>query len=160
MRFPLARLLVITATIAFAATSVTIASAATAKPRGDLVPAGAGAVTWSYPLPVRAKILEGSITVTNPKIVSEVRTLVNRLPISDQKPRVCPMDMMLPYTVSFEKNAESKPFTKVVFQLGGCPYAQVYQAGTAIKPTLGGSNLSAVYAKIQHLIAPHGQPLA
>jgi len=67
------------------------------------------------------------------------------------------MDMMLPYTVSFEKNAKSKAFTKVVFNSrlpvrASLPGRHCYPTDTR------GSNLSAVYAKIQHLIAPHGQP--
>jgi hypothetical protein len=68
--------------------------------------------------------------------------------------------MMLPITVSFAANKTSTPFTKVVFQLGGCPYARVYQHGVAVAPTLGGTHLAQVYARIQHLISPKGVPLA
>jgi hypothetical protein len=49
--------------------------------------------------------------------------------------------------------------TRVVFQLGGCPYAQVYQHGVRISPTLGGPHLASTYAAIQKLISPHGVPL-
>jgi hypothetical protein len=135
-------------------------ASATAKPIGDLVPAGAKVLIWNYPLPTANKVLTGTLEVTNPTIIAQVRSLINSLPVTSSAHRICPDDMMLPYTVGFALSTKAKPFTRVVFQLGGCPYARVYQHGVAISPTLGGPNLSWTYARIQHLISPKGQPLA
>jgi hypothetical protein len=139
--------------------SASVASGAT-KPMSDLVPTGAKVLYWSYPLPVAAKVRDGTLTVTKASVIAGVRALINSLPVSSTAKRVCPDDMMLPITVSFAANKTSTPFTKVVFQLGGCPYARVYQHGVAVAPTLGGTHLAQVYARIQHLISPKGVPLA
>jgi hypothetical protein len=135
------------------------AMAATKSPR-EFVPAGAHVLYWSYPMPVASGSVDGSVTVKNPAIIREVRALINALPLSDTLHRFCPEDMMLPQTISFAASAHSTPFTRVVFQLGGCPSAEVVQHGQVVLPTLGGPNLSSTYAKIKHLISPSGQPLA
>jgi hypothetical protein len=51
-------------------------------------------------------------------------------------------------------------FTSVVFQLGGCPGATVYQHGVAQRPTLRGWSLSRLYSAIAKVIAPQEPPLA
>jgi len=141
--------------------SASVATATTtAKPQDELVPAGAGAVSWRYPLPVENKVLTGTITVTTPSVIARVRALINSLPLTSSAPRICPEFVRLPETITFETSAKATPFTRVVFQLGGCPSATVYQHGVAISPTLGGKNIGAVYAEIQKLISPQGQPLA
>lgn len=145
--------------VSLALSGTSIASAVS-KPAGDLVPSGATVLLWYYPLPVANKVLTGTITVRNPVIISEVRALINSLPVTQPGNRICPADVMLPYVIGFSKGVKAKPFTKVLFQLGGCPYARVYQNGVAVSPTLGGPNLSTVYQHIQHLISPKGQPLA
>jgi len=128
---------------------------AATKPAGDIVPSGAKVLYWTYPLPV-----SGTITVTKASMIAEVRALINSLPVTTTGHRICPDDIMLPSTVSFAVSTKTTPFTKVVFQLGGCPYARVYQPGVAVSPTLAGPHLAQVYGRIQHLISPKGVPLA
>jgi hypothetical protein len=128
-----------------------LASAAT-KPSGDLVPGGAKVLYFdSSALSMPAGTSNGAVIVTNAKVIAQVRALINALPLSS-RPGVCPEDMMIPSWVSFSTSAKAAPFTKVMFQLGGCPYARVYQKGAAISPTLGGTNLGEVYGKIKKLI--------
>jgi hypothetical protein len=137
------------------------ASASTHKPVGDLVPRGLNVLTWRYPLVVGGgQITSGTMVVTNVPVVSQVRALINSLPVTLANPkRVCPMYATLPYTVSFSTRVGAPVHTRVVFELGGCPYAQVYQHGVAIVPTLGGAHLVATYQRIQKLISPRGVPL-
>jgi hypothetical protein len=100
------------------------------------------------------------MVVTNVHLVSQVRALINSLPVTVPDPRrVCPRYVMLPYTVSFSARVGAPAKTRVVFELGGCPYAQVYQHGVAIVPMLGGAYLVATYQRIQKLIGPRGVPL-
>jgi len=155
---PMARRLVTRALAALAVaglatTWATLASATTKSPR-EYVPAGAHVLIWSDP----AASLNGStprqITVTNLAVIARVRALINALPLSDTQHRVCPDDMMIPTTLSFESSKGEAPFTRVVFQLGGCPSAQVFQEGTPVLPTLGGAALSGTYAAIRRLVDP------
>lgn len=129
---------------------VSTPACAATKPAGDLVPAGAKVLLFSAPPSSGAR----SVTVTNATTIARVRTLINGLPVSSTAHQVCPDDMMLPYTVSFSRSAKATPFTRVVFQLGGCPYARVYQLGVPVTPTLGGSTLAAVFAQIRALVNP------
>jgi hypothetical protein len=133
---------------------------AVTKPAGDFVASGAKVLYWTHPLPVSSKILHGTISVTKASVIAEVRTLINSLPLTTTGHRICPDDMMLPSTISFAVSRKTTPFAKVVFQLGGCPYARVYQHGVAMSPTLGGPHLAQVYGEIQHLINPKGVPIA
>jgi hypothetical protein len=141
------------------AASTVPAVAATKSPR-ELVPAGAHVLYWSSPTMSASGTTNGTITVKNQAVINEVRALINTLPLSDTLHRACPDDMMLPQTVSFAASTSSTPFTRVVFQLGGCPSAQVVQHGKVVLPTLGGPNLSSTYAKIKHLIDPSAEPVA
>jgi hypothetical protein len=145
--------------VATLALSTAPAMAVTKSPR-EYVPAGAHVLYWNYPMPVASGTTYGTITVKNQVIIDKVRALINALPLSDTLHRACPDDMMLPETISFAASTNSTPFTRVVFQLGGCPSAEVIQHGKVVLPTLGGPNLSSTYAKIKHLISPNGQPLA
>lgn len=131
---------------------------ATTKPAGDLVPAGATVLYWQAPSSGGVSSTPGGtvVTVTKPSVIAAVRALINSLPVTTSAHRVCPDDMMVPTTVSFAASASSAPFTKVLFQLGGCPYARVYQHGVAVAPTLGGAHLSAVYARIRTLVTSAG----
>jgi hypothetical protein len=137
------------------------ATASTVKPVGDFVPPGLNVLTWRYPLVAGGgKITSGTMLVTNAHVVSQVRLLINSLPATVTNPkRVCPMYVTLPYTVSFSKRVGAPAQTRVVFELGGCPFAQVYQRAVAIVPTLGGAYLVATYEWIQKLISPRGVPL-
>ncbi len=135
------------------AAAVGQASAAT-KPAGDLVPRGATVLYWQAPstggLP---SSLDGArLVVTKPSVIAAVRSLINSLPASSPPRGACPDDMMIPTTVSFAASTGSTPFTRVVFQLGGCPYARVYQRGVAVSPTLGGTALPRVYSRIRSLV--------
>jgi hypothetical protein len=141
------------------ALSTVPAVAATKSPR-ELVPAGAHVLYWSSPTISASGTANGTITVKNQAVINEVRTLINALPLSDTLHRACPDDMMLPQTISFAASTSSTPFTRVVFQLGGCPSAEVVQHGKVVLPTLGGPNLSSTYARIKHLIDPSAQPVA
>lgn len=121
---------------------------ATAKPVGDLVPTNLNELRWTYPLPVGS----GSLTVRNATVVNKVRALINGLPAWHKPNEICPADVRRPYTVSFLSRTSPVVVTKVVFQLGGCPSAQVYQHGHAITPTLGGPTLTSTFNKIATLI--------
>jgi hypothetical protein len=152
---------VVTIGLTLASISGGSATASTVKPVGDLVPAGLNVLTWRYPLVVGGgKVTTGTMVVTNTHVVSQVRALINSLPVTVTNPkRVCPMYVTLPYTVSFSKRVGAPAQTRVVFELGGCPFAQVFQRGVAIAPTLGGAHLVATYERIQKLISPRGVPL-
>ncbi|MGH3733741.1 MAG: hypothetical protein ACRDVC_10305 [Acidimicrobiales bacterium] len=134
-------------------------SAATKSPR-EYVPAGAHVLYWDSLEPISRATGGGTIVVKNLTIIGEVRALINALPLSNTRHRVCPDDMTLPITVSFAASAASTPFTRVVFQLGGCPSAEVFERGAPVLPTLGGPNLSRTYAKIKNLISPSALALA
>jgi len=126
------------------------ASAATKSPR-EFVPAGAHVLIWSSTSVVGSGA-NGTIVVRNLTVIDEVRALINALPLTDDLHHACPDDMMLPITLSFAAAPGSTPFTRVIFQLGGCPSAEVVQHGSIVLPTLGGPNLSSTYGKIKKLI--------
>jgi hypothetical protein len=137
------------------------ALAAPAKPTRLLVPAGAKALYWSYSMPLPTGAHYGTMKITNPTVIARVRAMINAIPVSNYpKTQACPADMMVPYIVRFSSSTAAASFTKVVFQLGGCPEATVYQHGVAQRPTLGGWSLPKLYAAIQKVISPRGQPLA
>jgi hypothetical protein len=128
-------------------------ASATAKPVHDFVPAGAKVIYFDS----SAVSLGGSTTgdntneITDQRVIAEVRNLINSLPVSNTSKMFCPDDLMIPAWVSFSNSAASTPFARVEFQLGGCPFARVYQHSVSELPTLGGSRLGAVYAKIKSL---------
>ena len=131
-----------------------VASAAS-KPAHYLIPAGATVLhfTGSISSSSGAVTGTGSETVTNVAIINEIRGLINALPVSDTRDRFCPADLMIPSYVSFLLNAGTAPYARVEFQLGGCPFARVFDHGAARTPALGGPHLGVVYAKIKSLIA-------
>ena len=136
-------------------------AAATAKPARLLVPPGARVLYWSYSMPLPGGARYGTMTITNRSVIARVRDLINAIPVSSYPAQqVCPQDRMVPYIVRFSMSRPAAAFTTVVFQLGGCPAATLYQHGVAQRPTLGGWTLPRLYAAIQRVIAPHGQPLA
>ena len=149
----------VVALFAFTLTLGVSASAAAKSPR-ELVPAGAHVLVWSDPEPAVNGSTGASTVVKNLAIIDKVRALINALPVSNTLHRACPDDVMIPITISFAASPGATPFTRVVFQLGGCPSAEVIQRGVVVLPTLGGPNLSATYAKIKDLISPRAQPLA
>jgi hypothetical protein len=136
-----------------ATTTATLASATTKSPR-EYVPVGAHVLVWSDPVFAVNGSLPHQITVTNLAVIARVRALINALPLSDDQHRVCPDDMMIPITLSFASSKGAAPFTRVVFQLGGCPSAEVFQNGSAVLPTLGGPTLSSTFATIRRLVDP------
>jgi hypothetical protein len=136
--------------VATTALSATSAFAATKSSR-ELVPAGAHVLIWSSTSVVGSGT-NGTIVVRNLAIIAEVRALINALPLTNNLHHACPDDMMLPITLSFAAAPGSTPFTRVIFQLGGCPSAEVVQHGSVVLPTLGGPNLSSTYGKIKKLI--------
>ena len=134
---------------------------ATAAPPRLLIPAGAAALYWSYPMPLPMGMHYGTMKITNPSVIARVRAMINAIPVSNySKIQACPADAMLPCTIRFSTSTAAASFTRVVFQLGGCPEATVYQHGVAQRPTLGGWPLPRLYASIQKVISPRGQPLA
>lgn len=137
----------IAATIALSAPS---AFAATKSPR-EMVPAGAHVLIWSSAAGLDSGT-HGTIVVRNLAVIADVRALINALPLTNNLHHACPDDMMLPITLSFAAAPGSTPFTRVIFQLGGCPSAEVVQHGSVVLPTLGGPNLSSTYGKIKKLI--------
>jgi hypothetical protein len=140
--------------VAVGATTIALSTpsafAATKSPR-ELVPAGAHVLTWSS-TSVAVGGTNGTIVVRNLAVIADVRALINALPLTNNLHHACPDDMMLPITLSFAKSPGSPPFTRVIFQLGGCPSAEVVQHGSIVLPTLGGPNLSSTYGKIKKLI--------
>lgn len=131
------------------------------KPSRLLVPAGATTLYWSYSMPLPGGSRYGTMKITNPSVIARVRSMINAIPVTDYpKNRACPADVMIPYIVRFSRSTAGKSFTKVVFQLGGCPEATVFQHGLAQRPTLGGWSLPKLYSAIQKVISPRGQPLA
>ena len=152
--------LVIVSVAATLSLSPTVLAAPT-KPARLLVPAGATALYWSYPMPLPTGVRYGTMKITNPSVITRVRTMINAIPVSSYPAnQVCPATAMVPYVVRFSKSTAAASFTKVVFQLAGCPAATVYQRGVAQRPTLGGWTLPKLYAAIQKVISPRGQPLA
>jgi hypothetical protein len=145
------RLVAVLAISTVVITSTSLAGASS-KPSGDLVPRGAHVLTLSGSPTVAVGASPKIITVTRSSVIARVRSLINSLPITSNGNQMCPDDMLVPSTVSFKKTLSSTPFTKVVFQLGGCPSARVYQLGDPETPTLGGPNLSSVYSQIKSLI--------
>jgi hypothetical protein len=139
--------------VAVASATSTLASATTKSPR-EYVPAGAHVLVWSDPVIAVNGSTPRQITVTNLAVIARVRALINALPLSDSQHRVCPDDMMIPITLSFASSKGAAPFTRVVFQLGGCPSAEVFQNGAAVLPTLGGATLSSTFATIRRLVDP------
>jgi hypothetical protein len=154
------------ATIATASLTVLLslsspASSAASKPARVVVPAGAKALFWSYSMPLPSGSHYGTIKISDPTVIARVREMINAIAVSDYpKDGACPDDMMIPYIIRFSDSTAAASFTKVVFQLGGCPAATVYQHGVAELPTLGGWSLGTLYRAIQKVISPRGQPLA
>jgi len=137
------------------------AMSAPAKPTRLLVPAGAKALYWSYSMPLPTGVHYGTMKISNPSVIARVREMINAIPVSTySKTQVCPADAMVPYIVRFSTSTAAASFTRVVFQLAGCPEATVFQHGVAQRPTLGGWSLPHLYAAIQKVISPRGQPLA
>jgi hypothetical protein len=134
--------------------SVSSAVAATVtKPSGDLISARLKALEWR-PLDITPSQIK---VVTTPSVLVRVRALINALPVAAVNPhQVCPMDMILVPSLNFATSLSAPIVTRVVFQLGGCPQAQVYQYGKKVSPALGGPNIAAVYYRIRQLITPHG----
>lgn len=138
-----------------------LASATTTRPNRLVVPEGATALYWSYSMPLSTGTKYGTMRITNPTIIARVREMINAIPVSSySKAQACPDDMMVPYIIRFSTSTAAASFTKVVFQLGGCPQATVFQHGVAEQPTLGSWSLSKLYDAIQKVISPGGQPLA
>jgi len=129
-------------------------SGAANKPARDVIPAGATVLYFtSYATPSGGVTSSsGAITVTNVRVIDQIRSLINALPLSDPRPRVCPDDLLVPSYVSFAANAATAPFARVLFQLGGCPFARVYRDGVAESPTLGGAHLGIVFSEIKRLV--------
>ena len=139
----------------------TPALATSTKPARLLVPTGARALSWSYSMPLPSRARYGTMEIKNPAVIDRVRAMINAIPVSSYPAtQACPDDLMMPYIVRFSASTEAKSFTMVVFQLAGCPAATVYQHGVAQRPTLGGWSLPTLYAAIQKVISPRGQPLA
>ncbi len=132
----------------FLVVSTSLASATT-KPPDDYIHPGATVITLVISPVVTSHTTE---TITSPKVIADVRSLINSLPVSTRE-SVCPDDLMIPAWVSFSTSARATPYSRVEFQLGGCPYARVSQHGVAELPTLGGPHLAQVYSKIKALFA-------
>jgi hypothetical protein len=131
------------------------------KPTRLLVPAGATALYWNYPMPLPTGVHYGTMKISKPSVIARVRAMINTIPVSNYpKNQACPADAMVPYIVRFSTTSAAASFTKVVFQLAGCPEATVFQHGVAQRPTLGGWSLPTLYTAIQKVISPRGQPLA
>ncbi len=143
------------------ATPAPAAPGPAAKPARLLVPAGARVLDWSYSMPLPGRARDATMTITNRSVIARVRDLVNAIPVSSYPAhQVCPQDLMMPSVVRFSRSRPADAFTSIVFQLGGCPAATVYQHGVAQRPTLGGWTLPRLYAAIVRVISPRGQPLA
>jgi hypothetical protein len=158
VRMPL--LLLGSLTLVVAAVFVVPSSAAANKPANLIVLAGAKSMTWSYPLPVATGVVQGTIGFVNAKKIAQVRAIVNALPVQKLDGRTCPF-FIAPYppVLTFARSSEAAPFAKVVFTLGGCPYAQVFQGRVAIVSILGDKALQKTYDRIVKILSPQGPPL-
>jgi hypothetical protein len=127
-------------------------ASATTKPPHDYIHPGATVITFnSSSLGANGT----TMTITNPKVITEVRALINSLPVSNTSKMFCPDDLMIPAWVSFSTSKTATPYSRVEFQLGGCPFARVSQHDVAELPTLGGPHLGQVYAKIKAYFAAY-----
>jgi hypothetical protein len=126
-------------------------ASATTKPPRDFIHPGATVITFD----TSSLGTKDTMTITNPKIIAEVRALINSLPVSDTSKMFCPDDLMIPAWVNFSTGTAAAPYSRVMFQLGGCPFARVTQHGVAELPTLGGPHLGQVYAKIKAYFAAY-----
>jgi len=125
-------------------------ASATTKPPHDYIHPGATVITFeTSTLGASTSIM----TVTNSRVIAQVRALINSLPVSNTSKMFCPDDLMIPAWVNFSTGATATPYSRVMFQLGGCPFARVTQHGDAELPTLGGAHLGQVYAKIKAFFA-------
>ncbi len=139
----------------------TTAFAGGAKPARLVIGAGASALYWSNPMPLGTGTRYGTVKITSGVVIARVRQLINAIPVSDYGAnQICPMDVMVPVVIRFSRSTAVAAFAAVVFQLGGCPTATVYQHGVAQHPTLGGWALAKQYAAIEKLILDRGTPLA
>ncbi len=158
-RLRLTTIVILTLTAALSISSPVLA--ATTKPTRLLVPTGATALYWSYSMPMPGGAHYGTVKISNPAVIARVRVMINAIPVTNYpQTQPCPDDMMVPYIVRFSTSTAAASFTELVFQLGGCPEATVFQHGVAQRPTLGGLTLPRLYAAIQKVISPRGQPLA
>jgi hypothetical protein len=158
-RFRTMTIVILVMIATFSLSSAALASSN--KPTRLLVPVGATALYWSYSMPLPSGVHYGTMKINNPNVIVRVRAMINAIPASNySKNQACPADAMVPYIVRFSTTSAAASFTKVVFQLGGCPEATVYQHGVAQRPTLGGWSLPHLYTAIQKVISPRGQPLA
>ena len=149
---------VLVALVATSPTATAAANSTGAKPVGDTVPGGARVLTWNAPPSLAPAGTRATVVVTNASVIREVRALVNSLGVTPLVSGVCPDDLMVPTTLSFAASRSTAPFTRIVFQLGGCPYARIYQHGVAVDPTLGGTRLPRVYELIDHLVHSRAHP--
>jgi hypothetical protein len=133
--------------------SATSAGAAT-KPARDDVPPGATVLYFTGPPTPSSgtSTTKVALKVTNPTVIAKIRDLINSLPVSDTRHEFCPADLLIPSYVSFARNAATTPFARVMFQLGGCPFARVYVHGVAVSPALGGPHLGVVFSQIKRLV--------
>jgi hypothetical protein len=123
---------------------------ATTKPPRDFIHPGATVITFDSS---SLGTSTNTATITNPRVIAEVRSLINSLPVSNTSKMFCPDDLMIPAYLTFSTSTTATPYSRVEFQLGGCPFARVSQHGTPELPTLGGAHLGQVYAKIKTLFA-------
>jgi hypothetical protein len=140
------------------------ASGATA-PANDMVPAGAVVLYWTYPGTVSPSASGPTNryftkAIRSQATIHKVRTLINEIgPYIPKDNKICNDLRELPFTISFGYGTGNKGVTKVVFQLGGCGTATVYQSGAVQSPVLGGKGMYAKYELIQKAISPSGVPL-
>jgi hypothetical protein len=133
--------------------AVTASGMAATKSARESIPAGAHVLYWADPAFAVSGSRSTQVVVTNLSVINRVRALINALPLSTPH-RVCPDDMMIPVAVSFAVSRSATPYSRVVFQLGGCPSAQVFQHGAGVLPTLGGSTLTSTFVAIRKLVDP------
>jgi hypothetical protein len=155
MKQPLIRRAV--ATLALVALLVEAAPAGAAGSRHADIPRGATVLYFtSFATPVSTtSTTKGATVVTNAAVIAEIRSLIDALPLANTH-RFCPADLLVPSYVSFAANATTAPFARVMFQLGGCPFARIYVHGKPVTAALGGPTLGTVFSKIKNLVEKNG----
>ncbi|MGO9150499.1 MAG: hypothetical protein ACLP1E_04120 [Acidimicrobiales bacterium] len=113
-----------------------------AKPAGDRIPGGAKVLTAV----LSAGMNSGEpghppVTTTDPAKIEAIRDFINQLGVIPPGVRFCPIDFGQHLTISFRKDARTRPFAVVVADVAGCEDVQVQRFGHVVKPGLSGLGL-------------------
>ena len=113
-----------------------------AKPAGDVIPAGAKALTAVLSAGLNpSEPGHPPVTTTDLTKIQAIRDFVNHLSVIAPGVRFCPIDFDQYLTISFRKDARARPFAVVLADVGGCEEVQVQRFGHVAQPELSGYGL-------------------